>query len=274
VTLADRLAAPLDRARVRTRTDGRGGQLAYLETHDVIRAANDIFGFGKWGHEVVDLRPITPVTVHNKSGTAGVSVGYICVVRLTVDGCVPMSGVGFGDAVEYRESAPVTAHELAAKEAESDALKRALKNFGDQFGLALYDKHASQSPHITSKNSPAPSGVASADGGAPGGALAADAGGGAGGGGPEQPATAPVTDESLAEKTVRVLDLVSKFNPESLGNTTRAIQKHYDLHVPVGNLTLHDMYLNRCLKAAEENLRTKGAQETSAFQAPKPKAAA
>lgn len=142
------LGQPLDANRVRQRTDGRGGKLSYLETHDVIRRANEVFGFGRWGHEVVDLRPLPPVTVHNKDKKPGVCVGYICTVRLTVEGCVPVSGVGFGDATEYRESAGVTAHELAAKEAESDALKRALKNYGDQFGLALYDKDAATSGHV------------------------------------------------------------------------------------------------------------------------------
>lgn len=146
---SQRLAQPLDAARVKVRDSGRGGQkLAYLETHDVIRAANDIFGFGQWGHEIIELRPIAPVTVTNPEGKVGQQVGYICIVRLTVADCVPVSGVGYGDAVEYRESAPVTAHELAAKEAESDALKRALKNYGDQFGLALYDKQATQNGHV------------------------------------------------------------------------------------------------------------------------------
>jgi hypothetical protein len=32
------------------------------------------------------------------------------------------------------------AHESALKEAETDAMKRALMTFGNQFGLALYDK--------------------------------------------------------------------------------------------------------------------------------------
>jgi recombination DNA repair RAD52 pathway protein len=97
----------------------------------------------------VELRQLDAQVVHNSDQKAGFCVGYVCVVRLTVEGCVPVSGVGYGDATEYRESAPVTAHELAAKEAESDALKRALKNFGDQFGLALYDKAAASSGHVT-----------------------------------------------------------------------------------------------------------------------------
>ncbi len=150
-TLAEALDQPLDAKRVKSRQAGGGRPaLSYLETHDVIRTANAIFGFGKWGHEIVELRPIAPVTVHGKDGNPGVAVGYVCIVRLTVEGCVATSGVGYGDAVEYRESAAVTAHELAAKEAESDALKRALKNYGDQFGLALYDKQAASSGHVTS----------------------------------------------------------------------------------------------------------------------------
>lgn len=145
-----RLAQPLSPDRIKSRTDGRGGSLSYLETHDVIRAANDIFGYGGWGHEVIELRNIGQVTVHSNATPpkAGIAVGYVCVVKVHVEGHQSASGVGFGDATEYRESASVTAHELAAKEAESDALKRALKNWGDQFGLALYDKASATAGRI------------------------------------------------------------------------------------------------------------------------------
>lgn len=152
MTVQERLSAPLDAGRVKQRDSGRGGSVSYLETHDVIRTANDIFGFGQWGHDIIELRNLGSVTVHNRDGKAGVHTGYVCVVRLTVNGCIPVSGVGYGDGVEYRESATVTAHELAAKEAESDALKRALKNFGDQFGLALYDKSAGENGHLVYEN--------------------------------------------------------------------------------------------------------------------------
>ena len=150
------LGEPLDASRIKQRSKGAGPKLSYLETHDVIRAANEIFGFGKWGHEVTELRALEPIAVHNSDQKAGICVGYVCVVRLTVEGCVPVSGVGYGDGTEYRESAAVTAHELAAKEAESDALKRALKNYGDQFGLALYDKAAATAGHVVSGNGGGP----------------------------------------------------------------------------------------------------------------------
>ena len=150
ITIDAALAQPLDRAAVKQRDSGRGAKLSYLETHHVIRTANAIFGFGNWGHEVVELRALNAVEVEGREGKKGWHVGYLCIVKLSVEGCQATSGVGYGDATEYRNTAIVTAHELAAKEAESDALKRALKNYGDQFGLALYDKDADRAGHLTS----------------------------------------------------------------------------------------------------------------------------
>lgn len=148
-----RLSEPLDASRVKTREGTFGKPLSYLESHDVIRTANDIFGFGCWGHDVLELRLIPSVVVHNKEQKPGICVGYLCVVKLNVEGFQSTSGVGYGDATEYRESSPVTAHELAAKEAESDALKRALKNWGDQFGLALYSKSAASDGYLSGATS-------------------------------------------------------------------------------------------------------------------------
>lgn len=270
----ERLAEPLQRSRVKTRTDGRGGSLAYLETHDVIRTANDIFGFGKWGHEVVELRNIGAVVVHNRDQKAGTSVGYVCIVRLTVEGCVPVSGVGFGDATEYRESGPVTAHELAAKEAESDALKRALKNFGDQFGLALYDKDAARGPHVTSapsaprsgaSNSPVASG-GSTDGvgdrqpaaaASSGSAESAHSESAAGGGASPDPVTAALVSE--------LLRLSKEF-----GTDLDAVQKSIDKNraATEGYLSKHHAWLERQTKTVAANIAEKEAAAKSSFQPP------
>lgn len=159
MTVAERLAQPLDANRVKQREGSGGRSLSYIETHDAIRTANDIFGFGGWGHEVQELRLIGTAPIQNREGKQGVHVGYLCIVRLTVLNDATLhpvtSGVGYGDATEYRDGfAMVTAHELAAKEAESDALKRALKNYGDQFGLALYDKDAKTAGHVTGAAAP------------------------------------------------------------------------------------------------------------------------
>jgi hypothetical protein len=60
-------------------------------------------------------------------------------VTVTAGGLTPLiregSGAGHGIDVDLGQ-----AHESALKEAETDAMKRALMTFGNPFGLALYDK--------------------------------------------------------------------------------------------------------------------------------------
>ena len=60
-------------------------------------------------------------------------------VTVTAGGLPPLvregSGAGHGIDVDLGQ-----AHESALKEAETDAMKRALMTFGNPFGLALYDK--------------------------------------------------------------------------------------------------------------------------------------
>lgn len=128
----------LDPARVKTKPGG--GNKSYLAEHDVVRTANRIFGYGRWGTEIVEMVHLGTVQMKNAKGEEGWYTGYRCTVRLTVVGCVPVDGEGYGDAFEKQWSAQITTHELAVKEAESDAIKRAFKKWGDQFGLILYAK--------------------------------------------------------------------------------------------------------------------------------------
>jgi hypothetical protein len=76
-----------------------------------------------------------------RDGRSGWGVTYTARVRITVgestgaqlirEGC----GAGHGIDTDLGQ-----AHESALKEAETDAMKRALMTFGNPFGLALYDK--------------------------------------------------------------------------------------------------------------------------------------
>lgn len=143
----DALSQPLDPDRVAVRQGSGGRGLSYLEGHDVIRQANDIFGIGQWGYVVEQLIAHEPESFE-RNGKTGVRVGYTAVVKVRIWDefrGTEFSDVGYGDATEYNGSA-ITPRELASKEAVTDALKRALKNFGDQFGLILYDKHAPEHP--------------------------------------------------------------------------------------------------------------------------------
>lgn len=135
----------LDPQRIKERAGRGGGKFHYLEGHDDIRTANRIFGFGNWGKTLVEQTEIGAVEVEREGRSGGTAqrgwhVGYRSVVRFTVRGCMPTDGSGYGDGVEYGPAARVTAQELALKESETDAMKRAMIAFGDQFGLILYAK--------------------------------------------------------------------------------------------------------------------------------------
>jgi DNA recombination protein Rad52 len=109
------LAKPLDRKYVKQRPGPGGKQLSYIEGYTAIRIANEVFGYDGWSYEVQSIREVEK--------------GVIAHIRLRV-GATVREDVGFGDGNA----------ELAYKEAITDALKRALRTFGDRFGLDLYDK--------------------------------------------------------------------------------------------------------------------------------------
>lgn len=141
------LSEAFDASRIRKREGPGGKELSYIAGHDAIRTANRIFGYGQWGYHVTELVHIGTERYKGKAygdkpPQTKVRVAYRCTVSLLIEGARPTSGVGYGDATEnyYEDETSLTAHELAMKEAETDAMKRALKNFGDQFGLALYDE--------------------------------------------------------------------------------------------------------------------------------------
>lgn len=134
------LGKPLDPARVKHREGGGGRSLSYLESHDIIRTANRVFGIGGWSYRVDELTHLGTEKFIGRDAREGTRTGYRATVTVRVND-TEYGDVGYGDATEYTAST-VTTHELASKEAVSDAVKRALRNFGDQFGLCLYDKAA------------------------------------------------------------------------------------------------------------------------------------
>jgi DNA repair and recombination protein RAD52 len=125
------LAAPLNRDHVAQRKQG-GGTVSYIEGWHAIAEANRIFGFDGWTRETVELKLLgEPRLVDGKS-----RVEYLARVRIAAGGIV-RDGSGFGQGIDKDVG---QAHESALKEAETDAMKRALMTFGNPFGLALYDK--------------------------------------------------------------------------------------------------------------------------------------
>lgn len=130
------LSAKLDPDAVRGRNQG-GRNVSYIEGWHAIDEANRIFGFGGWQRETVDIRAVSEKTRKiGTSGKEGWGVSYVARVRVTV-GPIIREGVGAGHGIDVDLG---LAHESAIKEAETDAMKRALMTFGNPFGLALYDK--------------------------------------------------------------------------------------------------------------------------------------
>lgn len=130
------LQAKLDAGHVKPPQE-YGPKGDYLEGWHVIAEANRIFGFDGWSYEAIDTKCVAESARQiGKAKRDGWGVTYTSRVRVIVQGIVREDfGAGHGYDVDLG-----LAHESAIKEAVTDALKRALRTFGNPFGLALYDK--------------------------------------------------------------------------------------------------------------------------------------
>lgn len=134
----EQLSAKLDKSHVKEREQA-GRKLSYIEGWHAIAEANRIFGYDAWTRETLDIRMVAegPRKIGRPPNQRdGFGVSYIAKVRVIVCG-VAREGIGAGHGVDADLG---LAHESAIKEAETDAMKRALMTFGNPFGLALYDK--------------------------------------------------------------------------------------------------------------------------------------
>lgn len=133
-TTTRKLRAKLNGDKIRTR-EWKGKTLSYIEGWHALAEANRIFGFDGWNRETVDLRCIDEGKTQQSPHCS-----YIAKVRISVqagEDRIVREGTGAGYTIA---GSIAEAHALAAKEAETDATKRALATFGNPFGLALYDR--------------------------------------------------------------------------------------------------------------------------------------
>lgn len=127
----------------------------HIESWDAIRLANDVFGYMGWTSTIDKMEKVSAA----KSETGTYEIAYMATVTVSVDYIDENglertskrqgSGVGLGFKKKLGD-----AYEMAIKNAETDAEKRAFRKFGHPFGLALYDKErkyvSRQSAPITS----------------------------------------------------------------------------------------------------------------------------
>jgi DNA repair and recombination protein RAD52 len=135
------LERPLKQDSVRQRIQG-GRAVSYIEGWHAIAEANRIFGFDGWKRETIYCKQVCCYQLKSSSGKENWKVGYEAKVRIVVAGDTEgpdavREGTGHGQGTM---GDLYDAIESAAKEAETDAMKRALMTLGNQFGLALYDK--------------------------------------------------------------------------------------------------------------------------------------
>lgn len=125
----DMLKGPLNKAHVKPPAPGKYGE--YIEGWRVIDEANRIFGFDGWSRETIDM-----IETNRELKGDKWHVGYRSKARVIAHGVI-REGSAFGSGVSKQLGDAI---ESAVKEAETDAMKRALMTFGNPFGLALYDK--------------------------------------------------------------------------------------------------------------------------------------
>jgi DNA repair and recombination protein RAD52 len=134
------LDQPLDPKLGMFRKADKGRDVSYLEGYQVIAQANRIFGYDAWGYSV-DRIDVTPMS-------DGKGMLYWALVTVNVDGSGMRQDVGCHvirntvdqDGKEKDNVNNPDQHDLARKSCVTDALKRAFRTFGDQFGNSLYDK--------------------------------------------------------------------------------------------------------------------------------------
>lgn len=133
------LLQPIHPKRVTQRKDNG---MSHVEGYDIRAELNRVFGFGRWDAEVVDQVLLREAQVKMSTGGQGWNVVYRTRVRLTVkapDG-TPLSIQEATHVGENTHPAFGESHGNAVTNSETYALRRCAINFGDQFGLSLYNK--------------------------------------------------------------------------------------------------------------------------------------
>jgi DNA repair and recombination protein RAD52 len=147
------LAHELDNSRIKSRSKGNI-TLSYLEGFDIIDTANKIFGYGSWSYSISTLEQVS----QEENANQNYVICYKAVVQVTIHDVhhakqISREDVGFGTGIAKTLA---DAHEGGAKEAVTDAIKRAMRSCGSQFGNSLYDKSRNHNSQVSLQQSQAP----------------------------------------------------------------------------------------------------------------------
>ncbi|KAG6916747.1 hypothetical protein DXG01_005567 [Tephrocybe rancida] len=118
---------------------GGGPKLTYAEGWKIINLANEVFGFNGWSSNVVSL---TTDFIDYNEESRRYTVGTTAIIRVTLRDGVFHEDIGYGMLENSKSKG--AALDKCKKEAVTDGLKRALRNFGNLLGNCLYDKTYTQ----------------------------------------------------------------------------------------------------------------------------------
>lgn len=110
-----------------------GGRVGYVEGWRAINLANDTFGFNGWSSEIREM----VVDYCDELSGGRYSMGVSVTVRITLKDGAYREDVGYGTIENVRGKN--AAYDKCRKEATTDAIKRALRQFGNAMGNCLYN---------------------------------------------------------------------------------------------------------------------------------------
>ncbi|KAL5344911.1 DNA repair protein rad52 [Pseudogymnoascus australis] len=134
-SLQSRLQKQLGPEYISSRSGPGGQKLHYIAADKCIQLANEVFGFNGWSSQIKDLQVDF---VDENPATFKVSLGLSAIVRVSLRDGTFHEDIGYGHIENCKGKA--AAFEKAKKEATTDAMKRALRNFGNVLGNCIYDK--------------------------------------------------------------------------------------------------------------------------------------
>ncbi|KAI9664449.1 MAG: DNA repair protein rad52 [Bathelium mastoideum] len=134
-TLQCRLDKQLGPEYISSRPGAGGAKVYYLAAEKAINLANEVFGFNGWSSAIKNVQIDF---VDEDRNTGKISLGLSIIVRVTLRDGTFHEDIGYGHIENCKGKA--AAFEKAKKEAATDALKRALRNFGNVLGNCLYDR--------------------------------------------------------------------------------------------------------------------------------------
>eukprot|EP00667_Euglena_gracilis_P017144 EG_transcript_18023 len=128
------LAQHLSPEVISERAGPSGKAIPYLEAWKAISLANGHFEYNGWSSQIMEVTQDYCDLLPSGRYSAGCSA----VVRVTLKDGAFHEDLGYGQSENQKTKG--TALEWAKKTAISDALKRALRYFGQALGLSVYDK--------------------------------------------------------------------------------------------------------------------------------------